>query len=160
MLTVREIEQAKPREKPYRLNDGGSLYLVVRPSGAKSWECRYKSGGQVRAVVLGSYGSGDSQLGLKAAREKRDAERTQIKVGSDPATRRKIRSEASKAELAELRRQNQEKQEAARRAREEAAAAAARTLKAVAEAWQKAMHGGRRVLFERPPADRPWRNSG
>ncbi len=138
MLTVREIEQARPREKPYRLNDGGSLYLVVRPSGAKSWEYRYKAGGQVRAVVLGSYGSGDSQLGLKAAREKRDAERMQIKDGSDPATRRKIRAEAEKAELEELRRQNQEKQEAARRAREEAAAAA-RTLKAVAEAWQKAM---------------------
>ncbi|EEV5710476.1 DUF4102 domain-containing protein [Escherichia coli] len=29
MLTVKQIEAAKPKEKPYRLLDGNGLYLYV-----------------------------------------------------------------------------------------------------------------------------------
>lgn len=33
MLTVKQIEAAKPKEKPYRLLDGNGLYLYVPVSG-------------------------------------------------------------------------------------------------------------------------------
>ena len=31
------VRKAKPREKPYRLADGGGLFLSVQPNGAKFW---------------------------------------------------------------------------------------------------------------------------
>lgn len=30
-LTARQVETAKPKEKPYKLADGGGLYLLVNP---------------------------------------------------------------------------------------------------------------------------------
>ncbi len=42
MLTVKQIEAAKPKEKPYRLLDGNGLYLYVPVSGKKVWQLRYK----------------------------------------------------------------------------------------------------------------------
>ena len=35
MLTVKQIEAAKPKEKPYRLLDGNGLYLYVPVSGKR-----------------------------------------------------------------------------------------------------------------------------
>lgn len=32
-LTARQVETAKPKEKPYKLADGGGLYLLVNPNG-------------------------------------------------------------------------------------------------------------------------------
>ncbi|MGS8589304.1 Arm DNA-binding domain-containing protein, partial [Salmonella enterica subsp. enterica serovar Infantis] len=32
-LTARQFETAKPKEKPYKLADGGGLYLLVNPIG-------------------------------------------------------------------------------------------------------------------------------
>ena len=36
-LTIKEIENAKPRAKKYKLADGGGLCLIVKPSGARLW---------------------------------------------------------------------------------------------------------------------------
>ncbi len=46
MLTVKQIEAAKPKEKPYRLLDGNGLYLYVPVSGKKVWQLRYKIDGR------------------------------------------------------------------------------------------------------------------
>ncbi|GKJ16280.1 hypothetical protein NUBL21979_24070 [Klebsiella pneumoniae] len=34
-LTARQVETAKPKEKPYKLADGGGLYLLVNPNGKR-----------------------------------------------------------------------------------------------------------------------------
>lgn len=34
MLNNRQIQTAKPKDKPYKLSDGGGLYLLVTPAGA------------------------------------------------------------------------------------------------------------------------------
>src|SRR5882757_4676728 len=44
-LTIKEIENAKPRAKKYKLADGGGLCLIVKPSGAKLWLWRYRFDG-------------------------------------------------------------------------------------------------------------------
>ncbi|WP_410472154.1 integrase arm-type DNA-binding domain-containing protein [Faucicola mancuniensis] len=36
-LTATEVDKAKPKEKPYRLYDGGGLILNVATSGTKTW---------------------------------------------------------------------------------------------------------------------------
>ena len=35
-LTIKEIDGAKPTNKPYKLADGGGLCLLIPPSGANS----------------------------------------------------------------------------------------------------------------------------
>jgi len=40
-LTARQVETAKPRDKPYKLTDGEGLYLYVSPAGGKSWRANY-----------------------------------------------------------------------------------------------------------------------
>jgi hypothetical protein len=37
VLTDTEIKKARKREKPYKLSDGGGLYLWITPSGGKLW---------------------------------------------------------------------------------------------------------------------------
>jgi hypothetical protein len=36
-LSDTAIRNAKPREKPYKLADGGGLFLQVYPGGSKLW---------------------------------------------------------------------------------------------------------------------------
>jgi integrase len=65
-LTARAVETAQPaavrREIPDALMP--SLYLVVQPSGTKSWAVRYRHNGATRKFTLGSHPAID----LKAAR--------------------------------------------------------------------------------------------
>jgi len=45
---------AKPREKPYKLFDGGGLYLpLVTPEGGRYWRLKYRFGGHERGLGLG-----------------------------------------------------------------------------------------------------------
>jgi hypothetical protein len=36
-LTQLQLKTAKPQDKPYKLADGGGLYLEVKPTGSKLW---------------------------------------------------------------------------------------------------------------------------
>lgn len=42
MLTVKQIDAAKPKDKPYRISDGNGLYLYIPASGKKVWQLRYQ----------------------------------------------------------------------------------------------------------------------
>ena len=52
-LTVKQVEAAKPKEKNYKLADGGGLYLFVLTSGGKSWRANYKSQGKYKTRTYG-----------------------------------------------------------------------------------------------------------
>ncbi len=81
-LTVKEVANAKPKDKAYRLGDGGGLYLYVRKSGARTWECRYikPSTGKATFTGIGPY----PDLSLADARKKATEVRQQILQGIDP----------------------------------------------------------------------------
>ena len=49
-LTAKQVDNAKPG----RHGDGGGLYLLVKPSGAKSWVLRVQVAGQRRDLGLGA----------------------------------------------------------------------------------------------------------
>lgn len=49
-LTDIPTRTAKPKDKPYKLSDGGGLYLLVNTDGAKYW--RMDTGLQVYAARL------------------------------------------------------------------------------------------------------------
>lgn len=84
-LTDTSIRNAKPREKPYKLFDSGSLYLEVTPSGGRWWRLKYRIAGRETRMSLGTY----PDVSLKAARLKRDQARTQLAEGIDPGAARK-----------------------------------------------------------------------
>lgn len=77
---------AKPAEKPYKLADGGGLYLEVFPNGSKLWRLKYRRpGGKETRVSLGPYPS----VSIVDARARREALQKQRREGVDPATARK-----------------------------------------------------------------------
>ncbi|UJL38058.1 DUF4102 domain-containing protein [Pantoea agglomerans] len=49
-LTARQIDSAKPKEKSYKLADGGGMDLEIFPNGAKSWRLKYRIAGKEKRV--------------------------------------------------------------------------------------------------------------
>jgi len=64
-LTDTEIRKSKPMEKPYRLPDGGGLFLLVTPAGGKLWRWKYRFEGAEKLMPLGKY----PEVPLAQARE-------------------------------------------------------------------------------------------
>jgi integrase len=85
------VRTAKPREVPYKLSDGGGLYALVRPDGAKYWRMDYRWIGKRGTLALGVYPT----VTLADAREKRDKAKKQLAAGMDPAAQRKLDKIAS-----------------------------------------------------------------
>lgn len=55
-LTARQVERAKPTDKEYSLFDRDGLYLVVRPSGARTWMLRLRDDfGKTHKIKLGTF---------------------------------------------------------------------------------------------------------
>ncbi len=53
-LTATQIKQAKPKEKDYKLSDGGGgLYLQVTKAGGKYWKLKYKLDNKESKISLG-----------------------------------------------------------------------------------------------------------
>lgn len=42
-LTMSAIDKASPRDKVFKLSDGGGLFLYVMPSETKLWKYRYRA---------------------------------------------------------------------------------------------------------------------
>jgi hypothetical protein len=56
MLSDKAIKALQPKEKPYRVADGDSLYVLVQPTGAKHWVYRYRFAGKETSLSYGLYG--------------------------------------------------------------------------------------------------------
>jgi integrase len=55
MLNNKKIDSAKPKTKLYKLSDGHGLYLIVLPSGVKSWRAYPKINGKTQTKTFGQY---------------------------------------------------------------------------------------------------------
>jgi hypothetical protein len=53
-LTDTKVRQAKPGPKPYKLADGGGLFLLVNPNGSRYWRLKYRVGGKEKLFASGS----------------------------------------------------------------------------------------------------------
>jgi integrase len=95
-LTDPKIRQAKPADKPYKLSDGGGLFLLVNPGGSKLWRLKYRFGGKEKLLAIGSY---DKGVSLKKAREERDKARKQLVEGIDPGASRKEEKHAEREQI-------------------------------------------------------------
>ncbi|MGD0274707.1 MAG: integrase arm-type DNA-binding domain-containing protein [Syntrophales bacterium] len=90
------VRTAKPKEKPYKLSDFDSLYLLVTEKGHKWWRFRYRFGGKEKVLALGTY----PEISLADARMRRDEARKQVAHGIDPGEVRKAQR-AAKANMEE-----------------------------------------------------------
>ena len=91
-LTDTRIRNAKPKPKPYKLSDGGGMYLLVMPDGARYWRMDYRFAGKRRTLALGVY----PFLSLSDARARRDDARGALAQDIDPGVAKKARKRAAK----------------------------------------------------------------
>lgn len=91
-LSPTRINNAKPQAKPYKLTDGGGLYLLIIPSGAKSWRYQYKLGGARGEVSIGKF----PEIGVADARDRHFECRAMVERGEDPAELRRKELEERK----------------------------------------------------------------
>lgn len=54
-LTDMQVKKLKPRDRDYKVSDGGGLYLLVTPSGGKLWRFNYRYNGKYKTLALGAY---------------------------------------------------------------------------------------------------------
>ncbi len=78
MLTVKQIEAAKPKDKPYRMLDSNGLYLYVPVSGKRCGSCAIRFDGKEKVLTVGKY----PLMSLQEARDKAWTARKDVSVGS------------------------------------------------------------------------------
>ena len=84
-LTATSIKNARTVDKPLKLFDGGGLYLLVNPNGARWWRFKYRYLGKEKLLSFGTY----PDVSLKDARDRRDEARKQLAADIDPGEHRK-----------------------------------------------------------------------
>jgi len=85
--------------KPGKYGDGGGLWMMVSPTGAKRWAIIFRSQGRLREMGIGAY----PQVSLAKARDLASEAREKLALGLDPITARQeeragAAQEAAKAE--------------------------------------------------------------
>src|SRR5262249_45182336 len=93
-LTAISVENAKPPTERRENPDSGcrGLYLVLQPSGAKSWAIRFRFDGKPCKQTLGSFPA----VSLAEARRLATAALAQVAQGIDPrVARQKAKAEAA-----------------------------------------------------------------
>ena len=84
-LTALEVSKSKAADKPQRLADGGNMYLLIQPNGAKYWRMDYRLAGKRKTLAIGVY----PDMSLSDAREQREQARKLIANGVDPVAVKK-----------------------------------------------------------------------
>lgn len=80
-LTDKSCKNARPRERAYKLADGGGLYLEVAPMGGRYWRLKYRFAGKEKRLAFGVY----PEVSLAEARAHRDKARKALANHADPA---------------------------------------------------------------------------
>ncbi|WP_254276858.1 integrase arm-type DNA-binding domain-containing protein [Halomonas sp. 3H] len=92
-LTATAVRNAKPRDKTYRLTDGGGLYLEVTPAGGHYWRLKYRFHGKEKRLAIGVHPT----TSLADARVAREEAKRQLAQGIDPSTAKRIAKLEGKA---------------------------------------------------------------
>ena len=90
-LSAKSIENLKPGTARREIPDGRGLYLVVQPSGVKSWAVRYRSSGKPRKLTLGTFPA----VSLAQARSQAAVALETVAKGTDPAAEKRDTAKAA-----------------------------------------------------------------
>lgn len=86
-LTDKACKAAQGKDKPYKLADGGGMFLDVRPNNSKYWRLKYRLHGKEKLLALGVY----PDITLLNARKKRDEAKALIREGIDPSLEKRTK---------------------------------------------------------------------
>lgn len=81
-LTDEIIANAIPKEKDYKLSDGGGLHLLITTTGSKLWRYSYRFQGKSKSLALKSYPT----RSIENARNDQREAKLLLSKGIDPAT--------------------------------------------------------------------------
>ncbi|WNC71024.1 tyrosine-type recombinase/integrase [Thalassotalea psychrophila] len=91
-LTDAAVKNAKPEDKARKLSDGGGLYLLIKPTGYKSWKYDFRLDNTRGSYTIGNY----PDIGLKKARQEHREARELVALGTNPKqikVQRKVKDE-------------------------------------------------------------------
>jgi hypothetical protein len=91
-LTDTRVRTAKSHDRPYKLSDGGGMYLLVKPDGGRYWRMDYRVVGKRRTLAFGIYPT----VTLLVARTRREEARRLLAQGIDPNAAKKATKRADK----------------------------------------------------------------
>jgi integrase len=94
-VRIRKLTAAG-KHVPGKHADGGGLYIEITASGGSYWRLKYRFGGKEKRLAFGVY----PIVGLKDAREKREAAKKVLAAGDDPGVVRRAAKDRSKVEAA------------------------------------------------------------
>src|ERR1700722_12985242 len=80
-----KIRNAKPKNKPYKLFDGGGLFILVNPTGSKLWRLKNRYLGKEKLFSVGAYPG----VGAAEARVIRENIKKLLAQGIDPTQHRR-----------------------------------------------------------------------
>jgi integrase len=92
MLTDAKVRAARPKGSPYKLADGGGMYLLVGADGARYWRMDYRFDGKRKTLALGVYPG----VSVADARDKHRIEKKLLEQGTDPGYQRKLEKYAAR----------------------------------------------------------------
>lgn len=95
-LNDKAIQAAKPTDKQQKLSDGEGLILLVRTTGSKLWQLRYRFDGKEKTLSIGQY----PLVSLTDARKRAFIARQSVHDGIDPLAEKQA-AKASVKEQAE-----------------------------------------------------------
>ena len=85
-----QVSKAKAKDKPYKLTDGGGLFLLVTPTGGKLWKLKYRFSDIEKKLSFGTYPA----ISLADARQRREDARKLLANGVDPTAIKKAQKAA------------------------------------------------------------------
>lgn len=80
MLTNAAAKAAGAQARAYKLYDQGGLHLLVRPTGSKSWQMKYRWRGREKLLTLGQF----PEVNVNRARILQAEAKEQLAAGVDP----------------------------------------------------------------------------
>lgn len=95
-LSDAKVRNAKTDDKDVKMTDGGGLFLLVKPNGAKLWRYKFRINGREGLLSIGAY----PDVSLAVARDAHQAARAQVAAGENPVHSRQLaRREAEQVTL-------------------------------------------------------------
>lgn len=81
MLTNAEAKASGARSRAYKLHDQGGMHLLVRPTGTKSWQLKYRWHGREKLLTIGQF----PEINVARARILQAQAKEQLEQGLDPS---------------------------------------------------------------------------
>ena len=86
-LSDAKVRTLGPKDRAYKVADFDGLFVLVKPTGSRLWQMKYRFAGKEKLLSFGAYPA----IGLAQARQLRDDARAVLAAGGDPSEDKQAR---------------------------------------------------------------------